>query len=199
MMSIDSQIHRAALARVLGNLSLGMLLFLLLAVFIPSIQLWQRLSMWASLATYLLIRWIFVIDSKKPAFVWNFGTLPLISSLLLGASWLVIFWKWHRLEYSFIILVLSFSLRWLLFFLETRSLKMADIQRLPLPSLATKTRRAITFVTGAVIPILIFVGLPAVPFLIFSFLLTAFSQWAIAYEELHSRFIKNKNGESISS
>jgi hypothetical protein len=190
-MSIDSQIHRAALARVAGNLSMGMLPFLLLAALIPSVQLGQQVSMWVSLAACLLIHWIFAMNSMPYAFLENFGTMRLISSLLLGASWVVIFWKWHHLEFSLAILILSFSLRWLLYLVETRSLNLADKQRLPLPSLATKTRRAITFVTGAVIPIIIFAGMPAVPFLIFSFFLTAFSQWAIAYEDLHRRGVES--------
>jgi hypothetical protein len=193
IMSLDSQIHRAALARVAGNLSMGMLPFLLFAALIPSVELGQQVSLWASLAVCLLIRLIFARHSVPYAFFRNFGAMRLISSLLLGASFLVIFWKWQHLEFSLAILILSFSLRWLLYVVETRNLELADRQRLPLPSLATKTRRAITFVTGAVIPILIFAGMPAVPFLIVSFFLTAFSQWAIAYEELHRRGVESLN------
>jgi hypothetical protein len=79
-------------------------------------------------------------------------------------------------------LVAGLVLRWGLYLLETRDLVLADRRRLALPSLATRLRRGITWLTGALIPLLVFSGLPPVPLLTLSFALTAFNQWTVACE-----------------
>jgi hypothetical protein len=69
---------------------------------------------------------------------------------------------------------------------------VADRQRLALPCLATRLRRAVTWVTGAVIPTLVLSGLPAIPLLFLSFGLTVFSQWTVAEEALWAPVSRNR-------
>lgn len=83
---------------------------------------------------------------------------------------------------SIAIITLSFSIRWMLYAVETWELRMEDLHKGPMPSLATRIRRGITFITGALIPLLIFTGLPVVPLLGFSFILTTLGQWSAACE-----------------
>ena len=86
----------------------------------------------------------------------------------------------------------GFVSRWWLYSLETRDLVVADRQRLALPCLATRLRRAITWITGAVIPLLVFSGLPAFPLLFLSFGLTVFSQWTVAEEANLAPVVRNR-------
>lgn len=185
-MKADSKHHRIAVSQVASNLTLGIILLLTLAMVIPSISLHQTLSLWICLVVSFLISWIFAIGSEKPSRNYNHGFIRIISCLLLGTSLIAIFWKGQNLPHALEIIILSFSIRWLLFIIETRNLRLADKQRQPLPSFATRIRRIITFVTGAVIPTFILIGLPAIPLLILSFCLTSFAQWAIAFETIHS-------------
>ncbi len=186
-MKTDSTHHRIAVSQVATNLTLGIIPLLLLALAIPSIALHQTGSLWICLAVSFLISRIFAVGSSEKMNYRNFGFLRIISCMLLGSSLIAIFWKWQQLPHALEIIILSFSIRWLLFIVETRNLRLADIQRQPLPSQATRIRRIITFITGAVIPTFILVGSPPIPLLTLSFCLTAFAQWAIAYEVIHTR------------
>ena len=186
-MKADSNIHRIAVSQVATNLTLGIIPLLLLALFIPSILLRQTLSLWICLVGTFLISRIFAWGSGKPLRKYNHGWMRIISCMLLGTSLIAIFWKGLNLPHALEIIVMSFSIRWLLFIIETRNLILADRQRQPLPSFATRIRRLITFITGAVIPAFILIGLPAIPLLTLSFCLTTFAQWAIAFEVIHTR------------
>ncbi len=186
-MKADSNIYRIAVSQVATNLTLGIIPFLLLALAIPSISLRQTLSFWICLAVSFLIIRIFAVGAEKSSTHYSSGFMRIISCMLLGSSLIAIFWKGQQLPHTFEIIVLSFSIRWLLFIVETRNLRLADKQRQPLPSFATRIRRLITFITGAVIPTFILIGSPAIPLLTLSFCLTAFAQWAIAFEVIHNR------------
>jgi hypothetical protein len=106
----------------------------------------------------------------------------LLSSMLLGASFAVMPWMHHKLPLAVPLMILCFTLRWLLFGMETWEIERADRLRQPPPSLSAKIRRSITWITGAVIPLLIGCGAPAVPLLLLSFLLTGLCQWAMHIE-----------------
>jgi hypothetical protein len=186
-MKTDSKLYRIAVAQVATNLTLGIIPLLLLALAIPSIELRKTLSFWICLAVSFLISRIFASGSEKASQNYSCGFMRIISCMLLGTSLIAIFWKGQQLPHALEIIILSFSIRWFLFIIETRNLRIADKQRQPLPSIATRIRRIITFITGAVIPAFILIGAPAIPLLILSFCLTAFAQWAIAYEVIHTR------------
>lgn len=181
-MNADSNVHRIAVSQVAANLTLGIIPLLMLALLMPSVSFGQKLSMWICLACSFLVSRFFCPASVKPARNYVHGLMRIIVCMLLGASLIAIFWKGQDLPHALEIIVLSFCIRWLLFIIETRNLMLADRQRQPLPSFATRIRRIITFITGAVIPVLILIGLPAMPLLTLSFCLTAFAQWAIAVE-----------------
>jgi hypothetical protein len=186
-MKADSNIHRIAVSQVATNLTLGIIPLLLLALAIPSISLSQTLNLWICLNGTFLISRVFQLGSEKPSRNYSHGFMRIISCMLLGTSLIAIFWKGQNLPHALEIIILSFSIRWLLFIIETRNLILADRQRQPLPSFATRIRRLITFITGAVIPAFILIGLPAIPLLTLSFCLTTFAQWAIAFEVIHTR------------
>ena len=186
-MKADSTHYRIAVSQVATNMTYGIVPLLLLASIIPEISFSQTISFWVCLFGSFLISRIFSVGCKEYMRNYCSGFFRVISCLLLGTSLIVIFWKWHDLPHALEIIILSFSIRWLLFIVETRNLRLADIQRKPLPSLATRIRRIITFITGAVIPVLILMGLPPIPLLTLSFCLTSFAQWALAYEAIYTR------------
>jgi len=186
-MQTDSTHHRIAVSQVATNLTLGIIPLLLLALAIPSISLHQTLILWMCLAGAFLISRIFAVGSEKPSCNYSQGCMRIISCMLLGTSLIAIFWKGQDLPHALEIIILSFSIRWFLFIIETRNLRLADRQRQPLPSFATRIRRLITFITGAVIPAFILSGSPPIPLLTLSFCLTSFAQWAIAFEVIHTR------------
>jgi hypothetical protein len=194
-MNADSKIHRIALSQVAFNLSLGIIPLILFAVFLPNVGLSKSMGLWICLAVSMLIHLLFSIGLRAEVMNRNYGFIRIISCLLLGSSLIAIFWKWQNLPHAFEIIILSFSIRWLLFFVETWKLKIADQRREPLPSLATRIRRIITFITGAIIPGMILMGLPAIPLLSISFTLTAFSQWAIACESYYHLGLNTRKGD----
>ena len=184
-MKVDSDILRIAIALVLKNLGLGMMAILLLLSALPAIGLNHTMDIWIWVAM-VFAGGIFLAPDFQPV-QGAFGLVRVISCLLLGCSFIAIFWKWNGFPHAFGIIVTSFSLRWLLFFMESLRIRESDARREPLPSYATRVRRWITFVTGAVIPVLIFCGFSPVPWLVLSFLLTLFAQWAVACEVFHHR------------
>ncbi|MES2981772.1 MAG: hypothetical protein V4727_05605 [Verrucomicrobiota bacterium] len=186
-MKTDSTYYRIAVSQVATNLTLGIIPLLLLALVIPSISLSQTLSFWICLTVSFMISRVFAVGSDKPSRNYSHGWMRMISCMLLGTSLIAIFWKGQNLPHALEIIILSFSIRWFLFIIETRNLILADRQRQPLPSFATRIRRIITFITGAVIPLFILIGSPPIPLLTLSFCLTAFAQWAIAYEVIYNR------------
>lgn len=186
-MDIDSKVYRIAAARVAINVSLGILPLLLLALTMPGIHPGQTLSLWLCLAVTIIISQVIAMDAEPQPAAPPFGFLRITSCLLLGTSLMAIFWKAHAFPHAFQIMVSSFCIRWLLYFIETRELHRADHKREPLPSVATRIRRGITFITGGAIPALIFLGAPAVPSLSLSFILTALSQWAISCEAIRNQ------------
>ena len=172
--------HRNALARVSTNLAFGLAPFALVAGLHPAMP--QQ----AALPTLLC-----QLASISIAGCLNLGaadTRPgtalrrLLSCLLLGSSAAALSWVAGALPFFPAVVATGFVCRWWLYLLETRDLRVADRRRLALPCLATRLRRAITWITGAAIPLLLAIGSPPVPLLLLSFGLTAFSQWTVASE-----------------
>ena len=186
-MKADSTIYRIALAVVARNLSLGIFAVMFFAMLMPSISLKEMLIPCFCLVTSFSAGIIFAYGAGEYSMDQRFGFIRLVSALLLGSSLMAIVWKSQELPHALEIIVLSFSIRWLLYIIESVNLRRADMQHQPLPSQATRIRRWITFVTGALIPGLILMGVANIPLLILSFSLTAFSQWAIACEGIYQR------------
>jgi hypothetical protein len=181
--------HRNALARVSTNLAFGLSAFALFACLHPA------MPAEAALPTLLYLLVVIAIagclspgtDDSHPGTPFR----RLLSCLLLGSSLSALPWHTGALPFFPLIMGTGFVSRWWLYSLETRDLVTADRQRLALPCLATRLRRAITWITGAVIPLLVFSGLPPVPLLFLSFGLTVFSQWTVAEEAVWSPVARN--------
>ena len=186
----SSSPHRNALARVSTNLALGLAPFALLAGLHP------EMKADASMPTLLCL-----LIAMGTAGCLNLGVAAdhpgtpvrrLLSCLLLGSSLAAVGWHAGALPFFPAVVGIGFVCRWWLYTLETRDLVRADRQRLALPCFATRLRRAITWITGAVIPILVFSGLPPFPLLLLSFGLTVFSQWTVAEEALWAPVSRNR-------
>ena len=106
----------------------------------------------------------------------------LLSCILLGSSLAAIPWSAQNLVLFPAAAGAGFITRWWLYLLETRDLIRADRQKQALPCLATRLRRSITWITGALIPLLLLTGLPAAPLLVLSCVLTLFNQWTVGCE-----------------
>lgn len=171
-----------ALNRLGTQLSLGLTPFILLALAHPEIPRHYKTSLGLCLATsagfYLLLRLArkSTTHSSRPFWHWS------LSCLLLGSSLAAIPWKILGFPLSIAIVTLGFFIRWLLFAVETWELRIEDLHKAPMPSLATRIRRGATYITGALIPLLLITGLPVVPLLGLSFILTALGQWSAACE-----------------
>lgn len=189
-MSHGLSVHRIALSLMATNLAIGLVPFGLLAVLHPAIALNGTIPIW--LCLILALATAGAVSSAPDAC--EEGALPIrpagfhrtLSCLLLGSSLAAIPWKLQEFSCSLGIILIGFSIRWLLYALESWDLRMADLRKQPLPCLATRIRRGITLITGALIPLMILAGLPTVPLLATSFILTAFSQWTAACEACHA-------------
>jgi hypothetical protein len=176
----SSSPHRNALARVSTNLALGLTPFALLAGLHPEMPADAALPTLLCLLATLAIAGCLNLGTEDA----HPGTplRRLLSCLLLGSSLAALPWHAGALPFFPAVMGTGFVVRWWLYSLETRDLVVADRQRLALPCLATRLRRAVTWITGAAIPVLVFSGLPAFPLLALSFGLTVFSQWTVAEE-----------------
>jgi hypothetical protein len=174
--------HGFALTRLATNLGLGLVPFLLFAILHPAIPYHQKAARGMCLAlligTYLFFRIAVAPVVRFPRPIWH----RLLSCLLLGSSLAAIPWKILGYPLAIAIISVGFSIRWILYATETWELRMEDARKAPSPCLATRIRRGITFITGALIPLLMLAGLPVIPLLILSFLLTAMCQWSAACE-----------------
>lgn len=177
----DRAIHRLALGRLSTNLALGLLPFGFLAGLDPAASVRAALPIWlCGLAALAAAAFLSMgLPTPRPR------TAPfrrLLSCLLLGGSLAAIPWSLQCFAFFPVAVITGFVARWWHYLLETRDLRVADRQRLPLPCLATRLRRVITWITGALSPLLVLTGLPAPQLLSLSFLLTVFSQWSSAFE-----------------
>lgn len=184
-MEIDSKNYRIAISQVAANVAIGLIPLILICFVIPGIQPSQTLNLWLCFGSTFVLSLATSFELPLQQFGGYFGFFRIASCLLLGSSLAAVFWKLQNLPHALEIIIFSFFTRWLLFALETRDLFLADIHRNPLPSIATRVRRTITFITGGVIPVMILIGLEPIPLLILSFILTALSQWAINYETMY--------------
>jgi hypothetical protein len=186
----SSSAHRHALARVSTNLALGMTPFALLAGLHPEMPADAALPTLLCLLAAMGIAGCLNLGSGEA----HPGTpfRRLLSCLLLGSSLAAVPWHLGALPFFPVVVGTGFISRWWLYSLETRDLVAADSQRLALPCLATRLRRSLTWITGAVIPTLVFSGLPALPLLSLSFGLTVFSQWTVAEEALWTPVSRNR-------
>ena len=186
----SSSPHRNALARVSTNLALGLTPFTLFAGLHP------EMPADAALPTLL-----YLLAAIAIAGCLNLGTgdgpsstpvRRLLSCLLLGSSLAALPWHAGALPFFPAVMGTGSVSRWWLYSLDTRDLVVADRQRLALPCLATRLRRAVTWITGAIIPTLVFSGLPPFPLLFLSFGLTVFSQWTVAEEAIWVPVSRNR-------
>lgn len=174
--------HWDAIAQVAAQLALGLAPFTLLAGLHPSLAPGQAEVSWLCLAAVSALAGL-LNRGRQAGFLPSAPLLRrLAGSLLLGTSLVAIPWAAQGLPILPVAMVAGLALRWGLYLLETRDLILADRQRLALPALSTRLRRGITWVTGALIPLLVFSGLPPVPLLSLSFALTAFNSWTVACE-----------------
>ena len=183
-MSGKPSFKRAALSRMAANLSMGMLPFILLGLVHPQIPFRQLTPLWVCLFAPAIVSVTLWALGVPPAGVSRPVWHHMLSCLLLGGSLAVIPWALLGLPSSLAVMLAGFSIRWILYACETWELRQEDLRKKPAPCTATRIRRAITFITGAAIPILIIAGLSTIPLLGVSFVLTAFSQWSVACESL---------------
>ncbi len=184
--------HQNARARVATNLSFGLIPFALIAGLHPGLPAEAALPTWICLFAAFAVAGCLNLGFQQPA-PYSLLRRPL-SCLLLGSSLIAIPWKVQGLPFFPAALALGFASRWWLYALETRDLVVADRQRLALPCLATRYRRIITWITGALIPLLVISDLPAFPLLFLSFVLTVFSQWTVAGEACLARARRPADG-----
>lgn len=174
------------MALLAANLGLGLLPFLLLASCHPAIRGRGALPLGICLASLMAAA---LLIAPRPRQLLKSGAPPgrrALACLLLGASLAAIPWKQQNLPLAGAVIATGFGIRWLLYSLETLDLRKADQHRLPLPCAATRIRRACTLVAGALIPLLLLTGLPCLPLLWISFILTLFCQWTVGGEACHS-------------
>lgn len=104
---------------------------------------------------------------------------------LLGASLAAALWQALGMRHTLVLILLGMCIRWYLYGSETLQLHRADQNKEPRPSAATHTRRWVTLVTGALIPLIVLGGASPHIWLWISFGLTFFCQWTIASERCH--------------
>jgi hypothetical protein len=181
-MSRDVSPQRTALTRIAGNLVFGVAPFALLAGLHPAVPAKDAAVVWICLFGTAALAGCLHLGERQMPLESASVLRRLLSCILIGSSLVAIPWHAQGLGLFPLAAVAGFVVRWWLYLLETRDLIVADRRRLALPCLATRLRRSITWITGAVIPLLILAGLPGVPLLALSFGLTAFSQWTSACE-----------------
>lgn len=194
-MKLGPSFQWVALNRLGTQLCLGLMPFIVFALAHPDIPDHQKTSFGMALTLvsglYLFLRFNRKTTNCMSRPVWQWS----LSCLLVGSSFAAIPWKIFGFPLSIAVITLGFSIRWMLYAVETWELRIEDSQKAPMPCLATRIRRGITFITGALIPLLILAGLPVVPLLILSFLLTALGQWSAACEmQTSSSLIHDEHG-----
>jgi hypothetical protein len=174
--------RRDAISQVAAQLALGFAPFTLLAGLHPSLAPGQAKVTWHCLVVSTTLACLLNRGRQATSMPSAPVLRRLAGSLLLGGSLAAIPWAAQGLPILPVAMVAGLVLRWGLYLLETRDLILADRRRMALPSLSTRLRRGITWFTGALIPLLVLSGLPAVPLLTLSFALTAFNLWTVACE-----------------
>jgi hypothetical protein len=177
--------------RVATNLALGTVPFALLSILYPGVSIREAGPGLLSLAIAAALALLLIASTGE--LEWNPSPLRLavvrrfLSSLLLGSSLIAIPWNLQELPCRSWAVFMGFGSRWLLYGLESMDLRAADRGREALPCFATRLRRTITWITGAIIPLFVLVGCPELPFLLISFFLTIFAQWTASGEILHQQ------------
>jgi fatty acid desaturase len=111
-----------------------------------------------------------------------------MSVLLLGASLAGLVWVGK--PFAIVPLLCGFILRWILYVDEVKEIRNLDRLKVGLPPASARIRLAITYITGAFIPLLVLKGVPPFIPLVIAFLLTALSQWSAACEQLYREIPK---------
>lgn len=181
-MSRESPAPWGALPRLTGNLALGLAPFALLAGLHPAIGAKQAAAVWLCFLAAAALAGCLHLGQSRPTIKADPVFRRLLSCILLGSSLAAIPWNAQNLPLFPVAAGAGFVTRWWLYLLETRDLIRADRQKQALPCLATRLRRSITWITGALIPLLVLTGLPAVPLLVLSCVLTLFNQWTVGCE-----------------
>lgn len=194
-MPVEPSARRHAFARLAANLALGTLPFAALGALYPGIPSRDTVPGWVCVAVTAMIA-IFSGTKADGAFA---PPLPrhaafrrCLSCLLLGSSLLAVPWNFQRLPCLPWAVAAGFGSRWLLYGLESWDLRAAERGREPLPCLATRLRRIVTWITGGLIPLLVFSGFPGFPLLTLSFFLTLFAQWTLVGEQSYAAAISDR-------
>jgi hypothetical protein len=183
--------HRTAFMRVATNLALGTVPFALLSILYPGVPIRDAGPGLLSLTIAATLALLLIASTRET----ELGSPPVrfaatrrcLSCLLLGSSLIVVPWNFQGLPCLSWAVAMGFGSRWLLYGLESMDLRAADRGREALPCFATRLRRMITWITGAVIPLSVLVGCPALPLLLISFFLTLFAQWTAMGEVLYQQ------------
>jgi hypothetical protein len=194
-MRAESSAHCSAFARVASNLALGTLPLALLAALYPGVSLRETGPGWVCVAITAVVAIVLgsSVEGRLAPVPQRYAAFRrCLSCLLLGSSLLAVPWNFQELPCFPWAIAVGFGSRWLLYGLESLDLRIADRGREPLPCLATRLRRIVTWVTGALIPILVISGLPGVPLLSLSFFLTLFAQWTAAGEQSHVSMVSSR-------
>lgn len=197
-MHAEPSAHRSAFAHLAANLAMGSLVMALLGMLDPRVSLREALPGWLCVAAAgLTAASLGNAIRELPALPLHLGVFRRsLSSLLLGSSLLAVPWHSQGLPVFSWAAAMGFGTRWLLYGLESLDLRAAELGREALPSLATRLRRIVTWVTGGAIPLLVISGLPGSPLLFLSFLLTLFAQWTVAGEHSHAAAASSRAHES---
>lgn len=181
---MNLKLHAYSALMVLGQSGVGLGVIVATGFFQPSLSK-VTLSFLGALALIMAGTALLFQQSHKnyPAIILTYRHL--LGCLLLGSSLAAALWRILGLGHTGWLIVTGMIVRWYLFGSETIHLHHEDRMKHPRPSSATQARRMITIVTGALIPLLLLAGVPPIPWLSISFLLTAFCQWTIARERCH--------------
>ena len=194
-MGAELSVPRMALARATATLAWGSALFFLLGLLYPGLPAGKSVPGGICLGLAVTAALLTGPPRELPGFTPPQEGCPIfrrcLSCILLGSSLFAVCWNFQHLPSFPWAVVSGFGARWLLYGLESSDLRAAAQGREALPCLATRLRRAVTWVTGALIPLLVWGGLPGFPLLALSFLLTFFGQWTAAGELFHARFARS--------
>jgi hypothetical protein len=174
---------RLGLARAFANSAAGAAMFIPLAL---ALQVGQGLIS-ALIGTTLAM---FAASAAAGGGVTRdgFQRHRVLPALLLGGSLVALLAAGRDVGLLRSAVLAGSAARWTLFTLELREVKRCDSAGIGLPSAATRLRLAITWLTGALIPLLVWLDVWPHGLLVIALVLTVFSQLSAATEKiLHLR------------
>lgn len=181
---MNAKFHAYAAVMVIGQTGAGLALITALAIGaqkMPQPHLLFLVVMALCMSASAL--WLQRKNQHYPPLIQN--SQHLLCSILLGISLAAALWPLLGFAHTSWLILAGMGLRWYLYGAETFFLHRADRNKEPSPSAATHSRRWVTLVTGALIPLIILFGSSPQRWLWISFILTCFCQWTIASERCH--------------